>query len=299
MGVLTDQLRVIEKPFAILQEILNNGQEEIQHAKKFGEIVDHSIIELLSPVTSDSNIYCQGANYGLHRLEAVLSVEKPPYNLMFMKASSTLTSAKADIVCPNNVRLLDYEIELGLIIKKDITEPIKVTDANLADYIAGFVITNDVSARDIQMCEQQWFKGKSYRGFCPTGPYIYLLENDEIKYIYQLEMNLEVNGKIRQTVKTDQMLYRPTETLTEMSEIFDLKTGDLVMTGTPSGVALNLKQEVEEIMSDSSISYQEKLELFHASQKENGCLEVGDCLHLSIKSIDGKIDLGEQRNKII
>lgn len=298
-GVLDDQLYVIEGKYETLKELLTNGEQAIVQAKLNGIFVNQQDITLLSPVTADANIYCQGTNYAAHRVEAGFTVEKPPYNLLFMKASSTLTSATADIVCPDNVRLLDYEIELGLIIKQNISKPVEVTNENLKNYIAGFVITNDISARDIQIVEQQWFKGKSYRGFCPTGPYIYLLEDHEIDYLEQLTMHLTVNGETRQQVTTDQLLFKPTETLTEMSRIFDLQTGDLVLTGTPSGVALSLNADILKPIYDNLLSYEEKLEQFFASQKDNGYLAPGDIVRLEIKSMDGTIDLGVQENKIV
>lgn len=296
-GVLEDELYVVNGSYRTLRDILTTGMEDVVTAKQTGHIAND--ITILSPVTDDANIYCQGTNYGAHRVEAGFSQQKPPYNLLFTKAPSTLTSATANIVCPAHVRLLDYEIELGIIMKQDVTEAVEVTEHNLKDYIAGLVITNDVSARDVQIVEQQWFKGKSYRGFCPTGPYIYLLEDGEIDYLEKLELHLSVNGETRQQVKTDQLLFKPTETLTEMSSIFDLKIGDLILTGTPAGVGLRLNAEILGIIYDNSISYEEKVEAFYNSQKDNGYLQPGDLMRLEIKSQDGVIDLGVQENKIV
>ena len=298
-GVLEDALYVVNGHYQTLREILTTGMDAIATAKQTGNVVDQANISILSPVTNDANIYCQGTNYSAHRVEAGFSMQKPPYNLLFTKAASTLTSATADIVCPSHVRLLDYEIELGLIMKQDVTEAVAVTDANLKDYVAGFVITNDVSARDVQIVEQQWFKGKSYRGFCPTGPFIYLLEEGEIDYLEKLELHLSVNGETRQRVQTDQLLFKPTETLTEMSGIYDLNIGDLLLTGTPAGVCLRLNAEILSIIYDNSIPYEEKVEAFYNSQKNNGYLQPGDVMRLEIKSEDGVIDLGVQENKIV
>ena len=298
-GVLGKQLFLVEGNFPTLRALLVNGQEAIHNAERNAIVINQQHITLLSPVTQEANVYCQGTNYSAHRVEAGFTQQKPPYNLLFMKASSTLTSATANIVCPEHVRLLDYEIELGLIMKKDITSAVQITEADLKDYIAGFVITNDVSARDVQIVEQQWFKGKSYRGFCPTGPYIYLLEGDEVNYLEKLEMHLEINGETRQRVFTDQLLFKPTETLSEMSSIFDLAIGDLVLTGTPSGVALRLNADILKPIYDNTLAYEEKLDLFYASQKDNGYLQPGDVMRLEIKSVDSKIDLGVKQNKIV
>lgn len=298
-GVLEDELRIVNTKATTLKEVLLQAKEEIATAKSIGEVVALNDIQLLSPVTIDAAIYCQGTNYSVHRVEAGYSKQKPPFNLLFTKASSTLNAANADIICPPHVELLDYEIELGLIIGKEIAEQTTITDENLKDYVAGFVITNDVSARDTQIVEQQWFKGKSYRGFCPVGPYVFLLENDEIKYLEKLELKLEVNGSIRQEVLTDQLLFKPTETLSEMSEIFDLHVGDLVLTGTPGGVSLRLNADIISTVFDNTIPHEEKLTYFRKTQQDNGYLQDGDVMKLTIKSTDGKIDLGVQENKIL
>ncbi|QFK71918.1 fumarylacetoacetate hydrolase family protein [Pradoshia sp. D12] len=298
-GVFSEQIRIVEHEAETLHDLLSNGREAIERAKHTGTIIYTDEITILSPVTDDANIFCQGTNYSVHREEAGFTKQKPPYNLLFTKASSTLTSAAADIICPTHVQLLDYEIELGLIIKTDITEPIQITENNLVHYIAGIVIANDISARDVQILEQQWFKGKSYRGFCPVGPYIYLLDEDEFPYLNQLELHLQINGETRQRVLTDQLLFKPTETLTEMSEIFNLKTGDLILTGTPGGVCLRLNSEIINHIYDNTISHQDKIDHFIETQQNNGYLKSGDIMLLEIKSTDGSIDLGVQENKII
>lgn len=298
-GVLEDELRIVNHSAQTLKELLTTGQKEIAAAKSTGTVVQQHDITILSPVTADASIYCQGTNYSEHRVEAGFSKQKPPYNLLFTKASSTLTSAHADIIMPAHVQLLDYEIELGLVIGQTISQSTAITDDTLEHYVAGLVITNDVSARDVQIVEQQWFKGKSYRGFCPVGPYIYLLDAGEISYLEQLELQLQVNGVTRQQVLTDQLLFKPSETLSEMSEIFDLHVGDLVLTGTPGGVALRLNATIINHIYDNSNSFAEKTAHFVDSQKDGTYLHAGDVMTLTIKSVDGKVDLGMQENKIL
>ncbi|WP_455663062.1 fumarylacetoacetate hydrolase family protein [Pradoshia sp.] len=298
-GVFEKQVHIVEHEAKSLHDILSNGREAIELAKRNERVISEEEITLLSPVTEDSNIFCQGTNYSKHREEAGFTKQKPPYNLLFTKASSTLTSATADIVYPSHIQLLDYEIELGVIIKNNITVPTKITDNNIGDYIDGFVIANDLSARDVQIVEQQWFKGKSYRGFCPVGPYIYLLDKKEIHYLDQLELHLQINGETRQRVITNQLLYKPAETLTEMSEIFNLKTGDLILTGTPGGVCLRLDSEIINMIYDNAITHQDKIDYFIKTQQHNGYLKPGDIMRLEIKSTDGVIDLGVQENKLI
>src|SRR5699024_11175908 len=120
-----------------------------------------------SPVTKPSTITCQGANYSSHRQESGMTAERPEFNLIFGKAESSLCGYDADVIRPKGVKLLDYEIELGLVIKNEINQPVEVTEENLHQYVAGFVIMNDISARDVQLPEGQWLRGKSYRTFAP------------------------------------------------------------------------------------------------------------------------------------
>lgn len=298
-GIYEEDLRLIEGTFPTLRSILTDGHSQITRAKTDGIIISMEEITLLSPITHDGNIYCQGTNYAEHREEAGFTQQKPAYNLLFMKSPSTLSAANTNIICPQDVQLLDYEIELGLVLKQDITEETNITTQNIGDYIGGLVIANDVSARDIQIVEQQWFKGKSYRTFCPTGPYLYLLEQDEIHYLNDLELILRVNDEVRQHSFSNHLLFKPTDTLTEMSTIFDLRIGDLILTGTPGGVCLRLNKNILEKMIDINTTYEEKINYFVDTQKENGYLQPGDIIELEIKSRDHYIDLGKQRSTVV
>ncbi|WP_231687905.1 fumarylacetoacetate hydrolase family protein [Bacillus sp. FJAT-27251] len=264
------------------------------------EILSLGEVNILSPVTKPARIVCQGANYSTHRAEAGLEAARPPFNMIFSKSDSSLCGAYSEIVRPSNVKLLDYEIELGLVIGKEITEAVDVTNQNLHEYVAGLVIVDDVSARDVQLSEGQWLKGKSYRTFGPTGPYFYLLDKEEINEIHNLELNLWVNDELRQSANTNQLLFKPAETLTELSGIMDLSKGDLVITGTTGGVALNLSKEELTQVSSPVVPYGEKLSSLVQGQLAKGkYLNDGDVIRCSIKSPDGRIDLGEQVNKVV
>lgn len=257
-------------------------------------------LELVSPVTRPSQIICQGANYSAHRIEAGMQASRPPYNLIFTKAPSSLSGPYDPIECPSHVKLLDYEIELGLIIRKEINQNVEVTTENLHAFIAGYVITNDISARDIQLIEGQWFKGKSYRTFCPTGPIVYLFEEHEPVTVHNLDLVLSINGEVRQSANTEQLLYKPEETLTELSEIINFYPGDLLLTGTPGGVALNLTAQELALLSNPTVSYDTKMQtLIEKSQAQHHYLQHGDVIKCEIKSKDGHIDLGVQENQVI
>lgn len=300
--VSNNRILVLRDTYSSLAHFLEEGVEEARKLKEQGQGESLSLndVTILSPVTKPARIVCQGANYSSHRAESGMEASRPPFNMFFSKADSTLCGPYTEIIRPSHVKLLDYEIELGLVIGTEISSSVEVTDDNLHQYIAGLVIMDDVSARDVQLSEGQWLKGKSYRTFGPTGPFLYLLDKEEVPHIHDLELNLWVNDELRQSANTNQLLYKPAETLTELSEIMDLSKGDLVITGTTGGVALSLTPEILGQLSSHLISYTEKVDLLIESQINNGkYLNDGDVIRCQIKSKDGKIDLGEQVNKVV
>ncbi len=115
-----------------------------------------------------------------------------------------------------------------------------VAPDDLPDLIFGLVIANDVSARDVQLPQTQFFKGKSYRGFCPVGPYLAVPERDEFPLLNELLLTLAVNGEVRQNDSTENLVFKPAETLAELTTFSDLSPGDLILTGTPAGCALRV-----------------------------------------------------------
>jgi 2-keto-4-pentenoate hydratase/2-oxohepta-3-ene-1,7-dioic acid hydratase in catechol pathway len=257
-------------------------------------------VRWLSPVTRDAQVVCQGVNYASHRLESGRAPEKPPFNTIFTKASSAICGPTDDIVRPPHVRLLDYEVELGIVVGTEIAGPLTITRENLHKYIAGLVIADDVSARDVQIPQGQWTKGKSYRTFCPVGPYLYLLNAAEIDAVDNLDLKLWVNGELRQAANTSQMLYKPHETLDELASVMDLFPGDLLMTGTPSGVGLKMPSSLVTEASSLFYSEQKRMEIFVQSQLEiPNYLKDGDIVRVAICSPDGQIDLGLQQNRVV
>ncbi|MEH6904919.1 fumarylacetoacetate hydrolase family protein [Neobacillus drentensis] len=302
-GVVSgDQIHLLSGTYQSLANFLEHGKDEARaiNKQKNTESVPLNEVTILSPVTKPARIVCQGVNYSEHRSETGMDAARAPFNLIFSKADSSLCGATSEIVRPSGVKLLDYELELGLVIGTEISEASDITDENLHQYIAGLVIVNDVSARDVQLSEGQWLKGKSYRTFCPTGPYFYLLDKGELPLIHDLELNLWVNNELRQSANSNQLLYKPAETLTELSEIMDLSPGDLIVTGTAGGVALSLTPQVLELLSNMAIPYQQKLDLLEKGQLISGkYLKDGDVIRCQIKSANGVIDLGEQISKVV
>ena len=117
----------------------------------------------------------------------------------FRKASGSISGPFDDIVKPEHVKLLDYEVEIGLVIGRDIPVGTTITEANLADYIAGLVVTNDVSARDIQLPKTQFYEAKSYPTFTPVGPALVLLDADELKRFGDLRLRLRSTARCART----------------------------------------------------------------------------------------------------
>jgi 2,4-diketo-3-deoxy-L-fuconate hydrolase len=264
-----------------------------------GPALAQAEVQLLSPVTPNQQFICQGANYRQHMIESGMNPDAKTFNMIFTKASSCIVPADSNVVRPQQVRFLDYEIELGLVLKRDVTSRERIDDRNLHEYVAGAVIVNDYSARDVQIPQMQFYKGKSFRTFGPVGPTLCLLEASDIAKLRTLHVTLTVNGSVRQKDSTANLVYGPAETLTELSGVQDLHAGDLLSTGTPSGCAMRLpspaKQRVAALLPEA-VKWRMFLKL-QAARPEY--LKAGDVVESRIVSADGSIDLGVQRNLVV
>ena len=255
-------------------------------------------LRLLSPVTVDGDFICQGLNYASHLRELGMDPEKATQNVIFHKASSSLCGANDEVIRPRNVQALDYELELGLVVGRSIEGPIEVTPETLPNFIAGMVIVNDISARDIQIATEQFCKAKSYRTFGPTGPFLTLPTAQEWTRWGELMLTLSVNGELRQRAPASDMLHKPWETLRELSEIRDLKPGDLIATGTPAGVALRSPGKIKSKLAMLMSPARRGEIVAGMAQNDPRYLQVGDVITASIATADGAIDLGAQRNLV-
>jgi 2-keto-4-pentenoate hydratase/2-oxohepta-3-ene-1,7-dioic acid hydratase in catechol pathway len=256
-------------------------------------------VRLLAPVTQNQQFICQGVNYRSHVEESGLRVENFPFNTIFTKAPSCITAADAPVVRPRHVQLLDYEIELGLVLRRDLSAGAKVDAGDLGAWLAGVTIVNDLSARDVQLPQGQFYKGKSYRGFGPVGPGLVLLTPDEWKRWPELHMRLAVNGQPRQDAYCRDMIHAPAATLSELAAMHDVQAGDLIATGTPAGCAVRAPGRLAMFVLKHLVSDATKWRLFIGKGLANPAyLRPGDRLNLSIRTDDGAIDLGQQTTRI-
>lgn len=256
-------------------------------------------VQLLAPVTTDRQFICQGVNYRSHVEESGLKLADFPFNTIFTKAPSCITAADAPVVRPRHVQLLDYEIELGLVLKRDLPAGTLVGPDDLGQWLAGVTIVNDLSARDVQLPQGQFYKGKSYRGFGPVGPGLVLLTADEWKRWPELHMRLAVNGQPRQDAYCREMIFAPAPTLTELASMHDMRAGDLIATGTPAGCAARAPGRLAMFVLRHLVSDATKWRLFIQKNLANPAyLRPGDRLSLTIRTDDGAIDLGEQTTVI-
>lgn len=288
----------LDGPWATTGAFLTEGgPDAASRATDF--TVDEASVSILSPVTADAQIVCQGVNYRSHRIESGLDPDRQSFNMLFGKASSCLSSARGPIVKPRHVELLDYEVEIGLVIGAPVTGPRTFDDERLSPVVAGLTIFDDVSARDVQLPQHQFFKGKSYRTFGPCGPYLVLLDAAELARWPELRLRLEVDGEVRQDALASEMVYGPAATLTELSGLMDLRPGDLIATGTPGGVATQappaIVQKIGALLPEAT-----KWRLFVKGQrKSDRYLQAGQTVTARIATDDGQIDLGRQETPVI
>jgi 2-keto-4-pentenoate hydratase/2-oxohepta-3-ene-1,7-dioic acid hydratase in catechol pathway len=186
-------------------------------------------VELLAPIPRPLKIIGIGVNYRGHAKETGREIPKAP--ILFSKPPTAIVGPEANIVIPNGASKVDYEVELGVVIGKS-ARNIAVDDA--MDYVGGYTVFNDVSARDFQFRDGQWFRGKSFDTFAPMGPCLTL--PDQIPNPQELHLQLRLNGKVRQKSSTSDMIFSVAELIADISQVMTLEPGDVIATGTPAGV---------------------------------------------------------------
>ena len=265
----------------------------IDAAGKSTDTVPVDSLQLVSPITTPCRVVAQATNFASHVNDVGRDPAKTPLTF-FRKASGSVTGPFDEIVKPEHVKLLDYEVEIGLVFGRELPVGTEVTEANLADFVAGLVLTNDISARDVQIPKQQFFESKSYPTFTPVGPALVLVTADELKRFGELRLKLSVNGEVRQNmVVAGDILFPPVTALQTLSQFQKVEAGDILLTGTPVGTALTThgvapKGDVDVLA-------------FLKAQYENNpkYLHDGDVVEATIATDDGAIDLGVQRNVVV
>jgi 2,4-diketo-3-deoxy-L-fuconate hydrolase len=241
--VLDLELAELESPRS-LEEIL-----ELDLLPQIGELLEGTLpeqallplgsVRLGPPLSGIGKIIACGLNYRAHAAE--MGDTLPTRPLLFAKAPTAIAGPYDPLVLPpaDWAQEVDYEVELGVVISHH-CHRVSVEDAPA--YIAGYTIVNDVTARDVQRAESQWFRAKSYDGFCPIGPY--LVTADEIDDPQDLALATTVNGESRQQSSTADMIFTVAELVSFCSHAMTLQPGDIIATGTPSGIGAGMKPPV-------------------------------------------------------
>ena len=240
-----------------VKEILRREQDCLlkltELEKSSGDAIPLDSVQFLAPVPRPGKIIALAGNYSEHIKEASVSrgfklgLSDSPRNTTvprpFIMPATAVTGPDTEIPWPVYSETIDYELELGVVIGKFAKN---TGSQNALDYVAGYTIVNDVSARSVTFVKNRtkrpwdefydWLNGKWADGFCPMGPY--LLTADEIDDVQNLDMKLTVNGQVRQNANTSQMIYNVADIVSFLSHIMTLEAGDIIATGTPSGVAM-------------------------------------------------------------
>ena len=254
-------------------------------------------LDLLSPVTAPCRVVAQMVNYRSHAVDSGFDPDRVPVTF-FRKASGSITGPTGEIIKPAHVRLLDYEVELGLVFGAAVPVGTVITHQNLPEYVAGFVVTNDVSARDVQLPKTQFYEGKSYPTFTPTGPRLVLVDAAEIGRLADLRLRLSVNGKVRQDRLAADMIAGPVRTLQTLTAFQQLMPGDLLLTGTPGGTALKAPPAWAQVVGNLLPPAMKWKAFFARQAKVTDYLQNGDVVEASIRTEDGALDLGVQRHTV-
>ena len=287
-GLLTDR--------AALDEAVQAAQAAAAAAPD--DAVPAESVELLSPVTAPARVVAQAVNYRSHALDSGMDPRTVP-PVFFRKTSHSLTGPTGDILRPDGVGFLDYEVELGLVIGADLPVGTTVTDASLARYVAALVVTNDISARQIQLTKTQFYEAKSYPTFTPAGPWLTLVDAADLAELDSLRLTLSVNGQVRQDSTVADMIVGPAQALTLLARFQPMAPGDLLLTGTPGGTALKAPVKAAEKLA-GLLPPATRWRLFFRREARNPrYLRDGDVITATIGSDDGRLNLGGQHNTVI
>ncbi|MGA1200492.1 MAG: fumarylacetoacetate hydrolase family protein, partial [Aquiluna sp.] len=206
-----------------IRQIMGEPFAEINYS---GETFSLAEVKLLAPV-EPKKIVLVGLNFASHAAE--IHQETPSEPLIFFKPSSAVIASGEEIVLPHQSTQVEIEAELTVVIGKRAKN---VSQEKVSDYILGYTVANDVTARDIQFSDLQWARSKAFDSFCPVGPWIetdFVPENKRI--------SSTINGETKQDASTSEMVYSPEYLISYISHNFTLEPGDIVLTGSPAGIS--------------------------------------------------------------
>ncbi len=236
-GAPDDMLRFIERG----APALTAARALAEHAAK-DKTAGHALssVRLLAPIRRPrQNVVCVGLNYAEHVAESksVVGADAPKYPVFFTKPPSTVIGPDAEIPWHGKVSTaIDWEVELAVIIGREGRD---IAESDAMEYVFGYTVANDVTARDLQGKHGQWYKGKGLDGFCPLGPVV--VTADEIGDPHALDITLRVNGVEKQRSNTQHLIFNIPRLISEWSAGMTLYPGDILLTGTPSGVGVGRK----------------------------------------------------------
>jgi 2-keto-4-pentenoate hydratase/2-oxohepta-3-ene-1,7-dioic acid hydratase in catechol pathway len=235
-GVLVDDSIVdVASRFRSVLSIIHGGNDALQTSKELVSTSKAKIpvdqVKLLAPIQDPPRIFCIGLNYLGHEVESKMELPKVP--AVFLKLQSALTGSGEPIVLPGISSQPDYEAEFAFVISKG---GHRIAKESWQDYVFGYTILNDVSARDIQLATSQWTLGKSFNTFAPLGPAI--VTKDEIADPHTLDVKLSIDGEVLQHSNTSKLIFKLPDLIAYISSITPLQPGDVISTGTPTGVGL-------------------------------------------------------------
>jgi len=212
------------------------GKKRSGRTERQRVLLNISDLRILAPVPLPPKIICLGLNYRDHAEEGHVSIPEEP--ILFSKPSTAIVGPDDCVVYPKISTQVDYEVELAAVIGKEGRD---LSEADASAHIGGYTVFNDISARDIQFKDKQWFRGKSFDTFAPTGPCLVL--SDQIGDPHRLKMELSVNGEVRQSGTTANMIFKIPQIIAFISRVMTLQPGDIIATGTPAGVGFYAKPE--------------------------------------------------------
>jgi 2-keto-4-pentenoate hydratase/2-oxohepta-3-ene-1,7-dioic acid hydratase in catechol pathway len=191
-------------------------------------------VRLLAPVPQPKKLICVGLNYRDHAIESKMEIPKVP--TIFSKFATSVVGPGDNIVLPAASTQPDYEAEFAFVIGRGGRH---IPAARWRDHVFGYTIVNDVSARDFQLATTQWLMGKTFDTFAPMGPWV--VSADEIDDPHALDISMTINGEMLQNSNTRELIFKIPDLVEFLSRVFTLETGDIVSTGTPSGVGFARK----------------------------------------------------------